>query len=1844
MWSNPRPPSRTSSGDNYNSAANPYSRIATVPKPKPGRQSTDPWDWGWEENSAQQDEWGNGWNQAPIPVPNVIPNPPPSLYHQSKPENKARGTPDLIPEKVNNGSSRGGVVQFGQQHYNQTSNASDFFENINLVGQNHQSSPIYPPNEVRRLPQPNIPQNYHMYQQLPPQNAINRCPTPASYFHQPPPPHSEPVSYFQQPPPSLTPNLYQNSQYYQPELNNQLSAQKQSGNYFDHNQFTSQEHYNYYEQNAYLNNTPIQAPTSGEPAYNPTPNNVNTIEVENVEVAPPERAAAPVSQPEPSQEPETQKSQEVNQANNQGAVDETSIPDNQETVPDNEEHLQNLPHKLSQMKITSGNSLEMWNSSPGWENQEVAPRCELDRNQYLETGQLVDSNETEEVPPETDNNDEGEPLPPPGLHRLVTGQGTESISQRSVLGQPPSTPQNNSGFVRLVPGQLTPSASPEPSSLERLVPGQQNNEEIPLNSSHRLVPGHQSQDSQLLQRFSNHQEPQGEMQRLVPGQVENDPPIGVRMIPGQLSDDENNVNTNDMERMIPGGLSEHEISFPEEIPDDERMVPGGMSDDSRSQSLSMDDERRNSSERMIPGMTVPPVINPIQSETQPERLVTGAGIVDSTDNSLPGGQDLTRHMMGQRNGTVESAAQPPLGLHRLVLGQLNSEANTDSEHGTAKTTERVEESPGGNVPPGMHRLVVGQFREKEVDPENDKEKETVKSNDREDDSDSDYKSDRRRQRHRRDSYDDERKERDYSSEREYRGKRDDRREYRKKRDTSYNRSPEYGSDHEEYERKDYRDRRDRDRRDRPRDRERDRDRRRRSPDYTYDSYYRDDPRKLPPRERDRRYYEPYEDDPYYYRENRSRPSSRSGSEYRRHRDYPRQPYYPEQGGMGNYMHYYQIQQYYENMRRNDPQAYAMWYERYMAEKFGNASNDRASVHSGRSSANDNSHLQEKRRRIPMSTPISSPATLVKSRSFSHNWSFTSFPSRLDEEDKEGVKAEADDTASHRSTPPLYTSAHIRGNMNTLGQLVVVNPHDPFSYGEHQPTVTVCKVAGPNAADTPDTLEFLHNPGPFISGVTHKNTVLQYLKKQCSQYTHSSEKLLYDLIRLVIKLNGVVDMTDVADLLMESYRSSSNEEEDFPDTTPIVEGSPPLSPHQITSKFRQLLLEGNKTEALEWAMKNKDWGHALFLASKMDSRTHNNVMLRFANGLPNNDPLQTLYQLMSGREPQAATCAADKKWGDWRPHLAMMLSNRTANVELDRKAILTLGDSLGARGRLFASHFCYLTAQLEFSNYSDRHAKLVLLGASPDRPLSQFATCRAIMLTLCYEYAKQLSNKEWCIPTLRPYKFLLACRLWDHGNLQAALAYLEALAQDMVQLPGRDDKALAQLVVDMADKLKCADSTLSFSSDPSSDPDWLAKLKIHVEEANDPSYLARGLTHGISTSTVSELDTVNGVELVSQPTGQDTSHPAYQHNMPGFTTDQSTGGYVQNNYYNAPQNSYYNAPQVLNASEEVHQIPGYNAEQQHLPPENSSQEYWTPTTAGGWDQQSTPVQEQAMVEPTSLDSQPQISVKPGFGYFANSEENVKPQIEKPVGTHPSEKSENKDKTNRRTSKTQQSGSGWFGGIWDKLARRPNNQMKLPDDKNPSIVWDEKSKRWVNTDASEEEQSAQLKPPPKASELNGSAIPSAPTQAPTSTPASGPGMATSGLPPPSTTSTNIYKLQRGKGMRGNYVDVMGSNKKPVSTNTNLPQPFTTMPQAPVTNFFVPAPVLGNENAPVDFLSPSGPVSYEPTSNKSDDQPPPLSRSSSASSLSREVTYYMSRRQPNPRMGGFGKGNTMFYNPTK
>ena len=176
--------------------------------------------------------------------------------------------------------------------------------------------------------------------------------------------------------------------------------------------------------------------------------------------------------------------------------------------------------------------------------------------------------------------------------------------------------------------------------------------------------------------------------------------------------------------------------------------------------------------------------------------------------------------------------------------------------------------------------------------------------------------------------------------------------------------------------------------------------------------------------------------------------------------------------------------------------------------------------------------------------------------------------------------------------------------------------------------------------------------------------------------------------MALKLDKTEDA--VSDL-QENIKENDNDE---------TSNSGSLTEVEITEKFRNYLLYGNVNEALEWATDNNLWGHALFLASKLDRRSHANVMMKFANKLSLNDPLQTLYQLMSGRTPSSVTCVQDEKWGDWRPHLSMILSNTSQKPELDRKAITTLGDSLFHRGDLYAAHFCYLMAQVGFGRYQE----------------------------------------------------------------------------------------------------------------------------------------------------------------------------------------------------------------------------------------------------------------------------------------------------------------------------------------------------------------------------------------------------------------------------------------------------------------------------------------------------------------------------------------------------------------
>ncbi|KAJ8927810.1 hypothetical protein NQ314_019692 [Rhamnusium bicolor] len=233
----------------------------------------------------------------------------------------------------------------------------------------------------------------------------------------------------------------------------------------------------------------------------------------------------------------------------------------------------------------------------------------------------------------------------------------------------------------------------------------------------------------------------------------------------------------------------------------------------------------------------------------------------------------------------------------------------------------------------------------------------------------------------------------------------------------------------------------------------------------------------------------------------------------------------------------------------------------------------------------------------------------------------------------------------------------------------------------------------------------------------------------------------------------------------------------------------------------------------------------------------------------------------------------------------------------------------------------------------------------------------------------------------------------------------------------------------------------------------------------------------------------------------------------------------------------------------------------------------------------------------------------------------PQISMPnqqeISSHDSERTSTKGSPVKKLSpvkpkpqspaqeKTQS--TGWFGGIFSKLALKPKNQMKLPDDKNPKIVWDQEKNKWINVDEDPTDTSSELKPPPKMSDLmpqpaqpmSGS-VQNTPVYDVGKTPdqpssLSGGAIANATVPignasAEDTTNSvkssqpNMFKLQRGRNLKNSYVDVFNPGGKPsgpMSLPTADKLPSAAVPQM---NFFIPQPV-SDPNAPVDFLTPGG-----------------------------------------------------------
>ncbi|RIA82559.1 Sec23-binding domain of Sec16-domain-containing protein, partial [Glomus cerebriforme] len=370
------------------------------------------------------------------------------------------------------------------------------------------------------------------------------------------------------------------------------------------------------------------------------------------------------------------------------------------------------------------------------------------------------------------------------------------------------------------------------------------------------------------------------------------------------------------------------------------------------------------------------------------------------------------------------------------------------------------------------------------------------------------------------------------------------------------------------------------------------------------------------------------------------------------------------------------------------------------------------------------------------------------------------------------------------------------------------------------------------------------PGPLLmdnnrGGIkAKKKNVLKYINDQiqASENDISSfnggevEKnnletilIVWNLFKIMFENEGaLVGSPKVEELvrkiLVPSSSKSSNDEANF--TVPadtdfdVQKGLSQTSetssitysvPIKSVDKLQELLLKGDRVAAINHAMNENLWAHALIIASCVNKDLWKDVVTGFIKhemGIQKGDEsngresLRVLYSLFAGQGQNAGipnvpyvaskvttlhTSSSDliaplDSLIKWRETIAMILANRSPG---DNQAISALGDMLKDYGWINASHVCYILSPNAsiISGFDAPNVRFTLLSNDYINSLSinNFYDWRSLRMTEIYEFGLSLNSNDGGLPHLQAYKLLYAWWLADCGYLNEARRYCESIA-------------------------------------------------------------------------------------------------------------------------------------------------------------------------------------------------------------------------------------------------------------------------------------------------------------------------------------------------------------------------------------------------------------------------------------------------------------------------------------
>ena len=481
----------------------------------------------------------------------------------------------------------------------------------------------------------------------------------------------------------------------------------------------------------------------------------------------------------------------------------------------------------------------------------------------------------------------------------------------------------------------------------------------------------------------------------------------------------------------------------------------------------------------------------------------------------------------------------------------------------------------------------------------------------------------------------------------------------------------------------------------------------------------------------------------------------------------------------------------------------------------------------------------------------------------------------------------------RETPEIFSCPHVRASFCFGGQLLTVLPAN-VSAG--QPALVELTSLRDLLQDqeSRDFVEaVMESPGPLMPADTPKSSVVSFASKQAQLCRDKrgaligsdsaaveqleDEVLFWEFLVLLCQQNGTVMPSDVADLLMSDRTLSFKSSTHF--GAQGEEGA--------LDSLRQLLLAGRRKDALDFACSKSLWGHALMLASRMDEQSRTYVVNRFTASLMTTDPLNTFYTLLLGRTPSSVKPEGLSRAGDWRPHLSIILANKTSKVEA--ASIVSLGDSLMSRGRRHAAHLCYHLAEVRFGSYGETDARYSLLGVDHTSiKVGTYPQPGDLQKTEVFEYAMSLTKQEFNLPGFQVFKLLHLYKLVEHGFLKRALKYCEQLGGFVLKGPSKYLPTFLSSLVNTSVRLHHV--TSEFACMEAELPSWLYQLQQAVSELSCVDYTPNLLSPSPAFSSVSQTYSSASAQHPRLIIGlqQDSAHLAVPR-MSTFTSSKSREG-------------------------------------------------------------------------------------------------------------------------------------------------------------------------------------------------------------------------------------------------------------------------------------------------------------------------------------------------------------------